>query len=310
MILDESLFENEVVVNEQTMTQRDAMDRCISLGKQFIEHFDKIYNDKNEDANKRRAQEMQDWLEQVNRIKLTHNNRFIPFDKKIDWFFTAGSDADTLFDGVRESEKFDDFFALVAVNNNVIESLKSLGMLKETVSEDVTVSTDETEEKTIEPEDNGVSMIINNLIRDEYDTIDAYNSAITTFKDIGNSDDAISVLNDIVAEENVHVGQLQRLMELFDPNADKVSDGVEEADKQIDNSLDMSDEEFLEKFVEWYDPAKGNSSNYDTSTIPNYSNTVNESAGADNVVDMSCSNCTDDADEDEFLKGFENLMNR
>ena len=310
MILDESLFENDVVVNEQTMTQRDAMDRCISLGNQFIEHFDKIYNDKNEDANKRRAQEMQEYLEQVNRIKLTHNNRFIPFDKKIDWFFTAGSDADTLFDDVRESEKFDDFFALVAVNNDVIKSLKSLGMLKENISEDVSISTDETEEKTIEPENNGISMIINNLIKDEYEAIDAYNSAITTFKDIGKSDEAISVLNDIVAEENIHVGQLQRLMELFDPNADKVSDGVEEASEQIENDLDMSDEEFLEKFAEWYDPAKGNSFNYDTSAIPNYSNPVNESAGTDNTVDMSCSNCTDDADEDEFLKGFENLMNR
>ena len=310
MILDESLFENDVVVNEQTMTQRDAMDRCISLGNQFIEHFDKIYNDKNEDANKRRAQEMQEYLEQVNRIKLTHNNRFIPFDKKIDWFFTAGSDADTLFDDVRESEKFDDFFALVAVNNDVIKSLKSLGMLKENISEDMSFSTDETEEKTIEPENNGISMIINNLIKDEYEAIDAYNSAITTFKDIGKSDDAISVLNDIVAEENIHVGQLQRLMELFDPNADKVSDGVEEASEQIENDLDMSDEEFLEKFAEWYDPTKGNSFNYDTSAIPNYSNPVNESAGTDNIVDMSCSNCTDDADEDEFLKGFESLMNR
>ena len=310
MILDESLFENDVVVNEQTMTQRDAMDRCISLGNQFIEHFDKIYNDKNEDANKRRAQEMQEYLEQVNRIKLTHNNRFIPFDKKIDWFFTAGSDADTLFDDVRESEKFDDFFALVAVNNDVIKSLKSLGMLKENISEDMSFSTDETEEKTIEPENNGISMIINNLIKDEYEAIDAYNSAITTFKDIGKSDEAISVLNDIVAEENIHVGQLQRLMELFDPNADKVSDGVEEASEQIENDLDMSDEEFLEKFAEWYDPTKGNSFNYDTSAIPNYSNPVNESAGTDNTVDMSCSNCTDDADEDEFLKGFESLMNR
>ena len=174
----------------------------------------------------------------------------------------------------------------------------------------VSISTDEAEEKTIEPEDNGISMIINNLIKDEYEAIDAYNSAITTFKDVGKSDEAISVLNDIVAEENIHVGQLQRLMELFDPNADKVSDGVEEADEQIDNSLDMSDEEFLEKFAEWYDPTKGNSSNYDTSAIPNYSNPVNESAGTDNIVDMSCSNCTDDADEDEFLKGFENLMNR
>ena len=176
--------------------------------------------------------------------------------------------------------------------------------------EDVSISTDEAEEKTIEPEDNGISMIINNLIKDEYEAIDGYNSAITTFKSIGNSDEAISVLNDIVAEENIHVGQLQRLMELFDPNADKVSDGVEEASEQIENDLDMSDEEFLEKFAEWYDPTKGNSSNYDTSTIPNYSNPVNESAGIDNIVDMSCSNCTDDADEDEFLKGFENLMNR
>ena len=80
--------------------------------------------------------------------------------------------------------------------------------------EDMSFSTEETEEKTIEPEDNGISMIINNLIKDEYEAIDAYNSAITTFKSIGKSDEAISVLNDIVAEENIHVGQLQRLMEL------------------------------------------------------------------------------------------------
>ena len=192
------------------------------------------------------------------------------------------------------------------------KTLAELGLnnLSESISEDVIISTDETEEKTIEPENNGISMIINNLIKDEYESIDSYNSAITTFKDIGKSDDAISVLNDIVAEENIHVGQLQRLMELFDPNADKVSDGVEEASEQIENDLDMSDEEFLEKFAEWYDPTKGNSFNYDTSAIPNYSNPVNESAGTDNTVDMSCSNCTDDADEDEFLKGFENLMNR
>lgn len=310
MILDESLFESETIVNERTMTERNAMDRCISLGELFIEHFDKIYNGNDGNAIKRYAQKMQGWLDRVNRIKLSHNNRSIPFDKKIDWFFTAGSDADTLFDDVRESEKFDDFFALVAVNNDVIKSLKSLGMLKDTISEDMSISADEIEEKTIEPEDNGMSMMINNLIKDEYEAIDAYNSAITTFKSIGNSDNAISVLNDIVAEENIHVGQLQRLMELFDPNANKVSDGVEEADEQIDNSLDMSDEEFLEKFAEWYDPTKGNSSNYDTSAIPNYSNPVNESAGTDNTVDMSCSNCTDDADEDEFLKGFESLMNR
>ena len=192
------------------------------------------------------------------------------------------------------------------------KTLAELGLnnLSESISEDVTISADETEEKTIEPEDNGISMIINNLIKDEYEAIDAYNSAITTFKDIGKSDEAVSVLNDIVAEENIHVGQLQRLMELFDPNADKVSDGVEEASEQIENDLDMSDEEFLEKFAEWYDPTKGNSSNYDTSAIPNYSNPVNESAGTDNTVDMSCSDCTDDADEDEFLKGFESLMNR
>lgn len=185
------------------------------------------------------------------------------------------------------------------VNNNKM-------ILDESLFEDETV----VNEKTIEPEDNGISMIINNLIRDEYDTIDAYNSAITTFKNIGNSDDAISVLNDIVAEENVHVGQLQRLMELFDPNADKVADGVEEADKQIDDSLDMSDEEFLEKFVEWYDPAKGNSSNYDTSTIPNYSNNINENVNVNNTVDLGCSNCSGDADDDEFLKGFEEITNR
>lgn len=208
---------------------------------------------------------------------------------------------------VRDIENIETLlYGEVQINSSYNEVNNNRMILDESLFEDEAV----VNEKTIEPEDNGISMIINNLIRDEYDTIDAYNSAITTFKDIGNSDDAISVLNDIVSEENVHVGQLQRLMELFDPNADKVADGVEEADRQIDDSLDMSDEEFLEKFVEWYDPAKGNSSNYDTSTIPNYSNSINESVNVNNTVDLSCSNCSDDADDDEFLKGFEEITNR
>ena len=43
----------------------------------------------------------------------------------------------------------------------------------------------------------------------------------------------VNVLRDIVAEENIHVGQLQKLMEKFSPNAKNIAVGEEEAATQL-----------------------------------------------------------------------------
>lgn len=81
----------------------------------------------------------------------------------------------------------------------------------------------------------GMAQVINNLIVDEWDAISGYNSALETVKAQGmeHQEEAIKILTDIVNEENIHVGQLQKLLELYSPNAESINSGVEEADKQI-----------------------------------------------------------------------------
>lgn len=81
----------------------------------------------------------------------------------------------------------------------------------------------------------GMAQVINNLIVDEWDAISGYNSALETVKVQGmeHQEEAIKILTDIVNEENIHVGQLQKLLELYSPNAESINSGVEEADKQI-----------------------------------------------------------------------------
>ena len=86
----------------------------------------------------------------------------------------------------------------------------------------------------------GMASIISDLIKDEYEAIDGYNAAIATAEAEG-FEDAIKVLTEIQAEENIHIGQLQEVMKLFDPNADKVEDGQAEGAEQLANSIATDD---------------------------------------------------------------------
>lgn len=77
----------------------------------------------------------------------------------------------------------------------------------------------------------GLSAIINKLIIDEWEAIDAYNSAIVTAR-LEKYDDLTTVLQDIVNEENIHVGQLQKLLEQISPNTTLIKQGEQEAAEQ------------------------------------------------------------------------------
>lgn len=83
----------------------------------------------------------------------------------------------------------------------------------------------------------GVTTMFHNLIEDELQAIDGYNSAIVTLK--GLKDDytgIINILTDIAGEENIHVGQLQRALELVNPQAELIASGVEEAEEEINGN--------------------------------------------------------------------------
>ena len=112
------------------MTKSAAMEHALSLSKKFVEHFDKIYNDNDNDAISHWASEMQSWLNDIISIKLKNTNKPLSLQQKMDWFFTGGSDSETLFpDNKTEAEVYDDFISKVAFNNDIKQSLKELELV-------------------------------------------------------------------------------------------------------------------------------------------------------------------------------------
>ena len=84
-------------------------------------------------------------------------------------------------------------------------------------------------------QDSGIATLLNSLIRDEWEAIQGYNDMqnMVRAEQPDYADEFLRVIADINAEENVHVGQLQKLMEMIAPNASEFNSGVEEATKEI-----------------------------------------------------------------------------
>lgn len=81
--------------------------------------------------------------------------------------------------------------------------------------------------------DTGFAAILNSLIRDEWEAIDGYSSAIATMTAERPGCVIVPILNDIMTEEATHVGQLQKALTLIAPSAEAIKDGAAEAEKQL-----------------------------------------------------------------------------
>jgi len=92
----------------------------------------------------------------------------------------------------------------------------------------------------------GVADIIMSSINDEFNTIRNYNSLIATMQNEGKEEylPMIKVIQDITAEENKHVGQLQEILKQISPNATQIEAGKDEAQEQmtepVENSINAS----------------------------------------------------------------------
>lgn len=98
--------------------------------------------------------------------------------------------------------------------------------------EDNSEGTPETPKPGVET---GYSNMLIKAINGEWETIELYNSIIATLsleKD-KKYDAIIKILQDITNEENVHVGQLQKALEILSPNTSSIKDGEKEANEQI-----------------------------------------------------------------------------
>ena len=132
--INEELKEEKL--DEMAMERSKAIDRCISLGEQFVEHFDKVYNDNDEETIKHHGEEMQGFLDQVLSIKLKENHKPLNEKQIYDWFITCGQLPVDLFDNETEASVYDEFGNdLLDEDKDVLEALKRIELLNESLTE-------------------------------------------------------------------------------------------------------------------------------------------------------------------------------
>ena len=116
---------------------------------------------------------------------------------------------------------------------------KDLKVVKESFEDEhLGTSTEETPEPGPEA---GIASLVNKLIIDEWEAIQGYNDAIVAAETEGYSDIA-NVLRDIANEENLHVGQLEQVMQQLSPNAESINQGEVEADEQLSTTTETSED--------------------------------------------------------------------
>lgn len=88
-----------------------------------------------------------------------------------------------------------------------------------------------------------ITSTLKNLIQDEWNAIEQYQSAISIIAANTKNEALLAVLNDIVAEEMVHVGQLNKAMKYNLPGFEQLAkEGEDEAASQLGDSLDDIDD--------------------------------------------------------------------
>ena len=91
-----------------------------------------------------------------------------------------------------------------------------------------------------EGSDTGVADLLIDAINDEWEAIRKYNSLIACLRFEAENNPTynsfVTIIEDIVAEENKHVGQLQKALENISPNAKYIEQGRAEGQSQFNFS--------------------------------------------------------------------------
>lgn len=164
--------------------------------------------------------------------------------------------------------KFFNDYSLVPTNNyNVFSPSSSAGgfdteeeaekMLLKHHPKAVKVSNESLKEELSpeEQKDYGITTLINNLIKDELEAIDGYNSAIVTLAAEG-KEEFNDIIKDIISEENVHIGQLQTILsQLSNDSIVDIEKGQLEGQTQLEDNKQAEGEIKTIKDVELEDSA-------------------------------------------------------
>lgn len=116
----------------------------------------------------------------------------------------------------------------------------------ESLTEDVDSSEEKKDEESLDPPEAGdpigVANLLNMLIKSEWDAIEDYNSAIQTLTGMNFDETILNIIKDIVGEEHVHIGQLQKALETVSPNAVNIQEGEKEATEQLQEPVYTKEE--------------------------------------------------------------------
>lgn len=114
------------------------------------------------------------------------------------------------------------------------------------LTEDMDSSEEKKDEESLDPpeagEPIGVANLLNMLIKGEWDAIEDYNSAIQTLAGMNFDETILNIIKDIVGEEHVHVGQLQKALETVSPNVGNIQEGEKEAVEQLQEPVYTKEE--------------------------------------------------------------------
>lgn len=118
----------EQMLNEMALDRQDAIDKCRSLGKKFIAHFEKIYNNPYSQTVHHWCQEMQSWYDNISEIVLAYNKKKLSVYQKIEWFYNFGSSHDLYFNhNFDKMEKYQELMNEIEYNHkSVYEAIKHI----------------------------------------------------------------------------------------------------------------------------------------------------------------------------------------
>ena len=131
--------------------------------------------------------------------------------------------------------------------DNFVTETKQLLNKKKAIEEDLEREIEDLnenpgDEEKIDPTA-GLETVLNDLINDENEAINGYNSAIVNFEVEGRGD-LTQVFRDIIKDEQNHIGNLQKVLNEINPDTLKnIQDGQKEAEETLQSDSTLETEE-------------------------------------------------------------------
>lgn len=112
------------MLDEQALARGKVTATCMSLGRQFIKHFHKVYEEGLESRDfKHHCKEMHTWYTHVKEIKLKGSNKHLSDEDLEDEFFTAGALVEDFIDDEEECRVYEEFYRMLLSTDRYVSDI-------------------------------------------------------------------------------------------------------------------------------------------------------------------------------------------